>query len=256
MISIRWHSQHSHKHCWTILITHSSITFQQHWDSYTFFFSPFALKELWTFQSCILIKSGLQPHIWLPLHSPSTLAFLKDFIIYVYYFKCMNANVYVCVLCACIAQRGQKRVLGSPGLGLHIVASWHVGTGNWTWVLWKISQLSSAISSTPDFTSYNLWLRLCSWSYIPHYEKQCKVVHHFIFLFCKIQFWIRPISPHPPVLYGIRENVKSGGGIHLWSQQRQVDLWVQDSQGYAEKPLFQQTKRKEKKSLSLVLQMP
>ena len=93
------------------------------------------------------------------------------------YFACMC----VCVPWVCSAFRGQKRVLHSLELVLHMIVSHHVGSGKQTWVLWKSSKFSlvpvpvpslqhldpfflywDAILflpriSTPSLVSMNLW---------------------------------------------------------------------------------------------------
>lgn len=51
-------------------------------------------------------------------------------LIFLFIFMCMN--VCVCVLCACLVPTGTRR--GCHLLELEMDMSWHVATGNQTWV--------------------------------------------------------------------------------------------------------------------------
>lgn len=61
----------------------------------------------------------------------SNASFLKIHL-FIHVWCVFHLNVYVCAPWACIAHEGQKSVLDLLELELHVIASCHVGSGNWT----------------------------------------------------------------------------------------------------------------------------
>lgn len=76
-------------------------------------------------------------------------------------FMCIVFYLHVCT-CMLGIHRSQKRTPDSPELELQAFVSHHVGSGNWTWALWRRGQCSELLSYLPS-PNNNFLKREMSW---------------------------------------------------------------------------------------------